>query len=321
LDDRISRILTAYDNDGGRPTKLAVGENAIYEYRRDGAAHLLRVTPAHRRSREQVLAEVRFIRYLNENGGPAVTLDFPRDGGLVITEGRGDDAVNVYSYRKAPGGFPGDEAWGRDLFLKMGREVGKLHSLSSRYVPEGEPRMQWFEDEDLARVCGCPSHEGKIAQRCRDLIERLKAVEANAGNYGLIHGDIHAGNMAIEEGRLVLFDFDDCQYDFFLKDVANALFFAHWYPDMTGGATRQHHEDTGFAEAFLDAFLEGYRESYDVDAAVYEHLQEMLMLQRCLLWGILHEEKDDLGSWEGVHARWTAEILDEVPFVDLDFRR
>lgn len=321
MDNRISRILSAYDNDGSRPTKLAEGENVIYEYRRDGTAHLLRVTPARRRTCGQVMAEARFIRYLNENEGPAIALDLSRDGDLVITDGRDDDAMHVYSYRKVLGAFPGGEAWGRDLFLKMGRETGRLHSLSSRYVPEGEPRPQWFEDDDLARVCGCRSHGGKVAQRCADLIERLRALEATAGNYGLIHGDIHAGNMCLEEERLVLFDFDDCQYDFFLKDAANALFFAYWYPDMIGGATGQQHEDTAFASTFLDAFLEGYREHHDVDAAVYAHLQEMLMLQRCLLWGILDEEKDDLGPWEGLYAKWTAEILDEVPFVDLDFSR
>ena len=321
MDSRISRILSAYDNDGSQPVKLAEGENAIYEYYRDGAAHLLRVTPAQRRTRGQVVAEARFIRYLNEHQGPAIALDLSRNGELVITDGPGDDALHVYSYRKVLGAFPGGEAWGRDLFLKMGRETGRLHSLSGRYVPEGEARLQWFEDDDLARVCGCPDQGGKIAQRCIDLIDGLRALEATAGNYGLIHGDIHAGNMRIEEGRLVLFDFDDCQYDFFLKDVANALFFAYWYPDMIDGAMGQRHEDTAFAAAFLDAFLEGYREQHDVDAAVYAHLQEMLMLQRCLLWGILNGEKDDLGPWEGLHAKWTAEILDEAPFVDLDFRR
>jgi Ser/Thr protein kinase RdoA (MazF antagonist) len=73
--------------------------------------------------------------------------------------------------------------------------------------------------------------------------------------YGLIHGDVHAGNFHLHQGVVHLFDFDDCCYHWFAADIANAIYYAVWHQARyeAPGA-----DPAGFAVRFTRALLDGY---------------------------------------------------------------
>ncbi len=299
--------------------KLAEGENYIYEFSRDGAPHILRVTEGRRRQREDLLSETEFLAYLNARKGPAITLVYAEDGSRVVSCGAGESVLHAYCYIKAEGEFPGDAAWGPEIFRLWGRTAGELHRLARDFHPTEKPRYHWFDDPDIRRVMESSGDDAAVGRRCRDLVARLRAYPATTENYGLIHADLHPWNMSYHQGRIQVFDFDDCQYDFFLKEAAAALFSSYWHPRMIEGALSQCPDETTHAANFLGSFFTGYREVEAIDAAGLPLLQDMLRLQRCILWGCLREDGAELGDWAPVYDKWRQEIIDDAPFVDLDF--
>lgn len=319
MEDLVAQLAARYGAASHLVRKLAEGENHIYEFSRDGVPHILRMTEGRRRQREDLLAETEFVAYLNARKGPAVTLVYAEDGSRVVSCGAGESVLHAYCYIKAEGEFASDAAWGPEIFRLWGRTAGELHHLARDFHPTERPRYQWFDDPDILRLEESSGDDAAIGQRCRALVARLREYPATAANYGLIHADLHPWNMSYHQGRIQVFDFDDCQYDFFLKEAAAALFSSNWHPDGTLAALRQRPDETAHAKSFLESFFAGYCEVEAIDAAGLPLLQDMLKLQRCILWGCLREDGDELGDWAPVYDKWRREIIDDVPFVDLDF--
>jgi len=63
----------------------------------------------------------------------------------------------------------------------------------------------------------------EVDREARDLLGRLPRTPET---FGLIHSDMHPGNLIFEDGEVNVIDFDDAGYDFFLYDFAAALAFS-----------------------------------------------------------------------------------------------
>ncbi|WP_369011133.1 phosphotransferase [Paenibacillus sp. MER TA 81-3] len=50
--------------------------------------------------------------------------------------------------------------------------------------------------------------------------EWLKYLKQDKESYGLIHGDIKVGNFMVNHNVITMFDFDECQYSWCVKDIA-----------------------------------------------------------------------------------------------------
>ena len=62
--------------------------------------------------------------------------------------------------------------------------------------------------------------------------------------YGLIHADMHPGNILIDDGQLAVIDFDDAAWGWYAYDIAVVLVHYQGGPDLA---------------AFERAYLAGYR--------------------------------------------------------------
>lgn len=78
---------------------------------------------------------------------------------------------------------------------------------------------------------------------------RVAPVEL-AGGVQLLHGDFNDGNVRHIDGRIRIFDFDDCGYGPPVFDVANALYMV-LFASMTGGTMSSY-------RSFEQAFVSGY---------------------------------------------------------------
>ena len=66
----------------------------------------------------------------------------------------------------------------------------------------------------LPEVPRCEDH---IQKFFNDLVAFVRHYPKD--QYGLIHGDVHTGNFFLKNGEIVLFDFDDGCYHYFLYDL------------------------------------------------------------------------------------------------------
>ncbi len=118
-----------------------------------------------------------------------------------------------------------------DTVAQMGIVAGKIHLHSSRWrQPAGFIRPQRdaeYFDAALARLF-IATNDGRIEyadyrafETSIGILKNLMAAQRKSRQtYGLLHGDLHRGNMLIHHGQIRLIDFSFCSIGFFAYDLA-----------------------------------------------------------------------------------------------------
>ncbi|AXH96705.1 phosphotransferase enzyme family protein [Ornithinimicrobium avium] len=113
----------------------------------------------------------------------------------------------------------------------LGRAMAQLHDHARRWVLPDGGEMPVFDDPlfgDEDRLTGAPGldaeqHEvlRRAGERARDAFARVH----RAGPVLALHADLHGGNLKWHEGRLAVFDFDDCGQGTPALDLAVSTFY------------------------------------------------------------------------------------------------
>lgn len=292
-------------------------ENFIYEAENGGRSFILRFSHSGRRTADMIRGEVEWINYLAD-GGLSVARAVPSPGGcLVETVDAADGYFSAALFEKAPGHVPNREDRTPELFTQMGRMIGRMHALTRSYTPSDPAirRLHWDEDTDCFPVRYLPASEEKVIARANELMDYLKALPREKDSYGLVHIDFHYLNFFVDGGRITLFDFDDCQYNWFAADIAMPLFYLV-----------PHHcdspKDRAAAQEFMDRFMEGYSREYSLDRRWLQQIPYFLKQREIDLYMVIHRSFD-LNHLD----KWCASYMDdrkrrieeEVPYVDIAF--
>jgi Ser/Thr protein kinase RdoA (MazF antagonist) len=224
-------------------------------------------------------------------------------------------------FEKAPGHPPRDDDWSPALFQSMGQFMGRLHTLSKAFQPS-LPRYQRFsiaEDFAAMEVAGrkfLPVDDEPVLQAYLDTVAAIQQLPQDSEGYGLCHIDFHGGNFFItDEGQITLFDFDDCQYAWFVYEIAMALFYAISH-DCTRAAELQK------AKIFLTAFWSGYTTENNLAPSWLEHIPLFLRLREIDLYMLIHRsmDLDHLDPWCASYMTGRREkIINGVPYCALDY--
>lgn len=83
--------------------------------------------------------------------------------------------------------------------------------------------------------------------------------------YGLIHNDLQANNLFLDNGRLWVIDFDGCEYNWFIFDLATSLYFTLWERPVA-------QSNAAFAAFVLENILAGYAREYSIRAEWVERM-------------------------------------------------
>lgn len=132
--------------------------------------------------------------------------------------------------------------------------------------------------------------------------------------YGLIHQDVHTGNLLVDKsGNMVLFDFDDCAHSWFVNDIAIVLFYA-----VMGMKDR-----IAFTREFMQHFMRGYRKENGMEADRLQVIPHFLKLREIDLYAIIHRSFDvnklDDPWCERYMKGRKQRIENGVPYIDFDF--
>jgi Ser/Thr protein kinase RdoA (MazF antagonist) len=308
-------------------TELNAFENFVYEGEdEDGAALVLRVSHSTRRTAEYTLGEVEFVRYLGAAGIPVALPTLSRSGQFVerIQDKDPEHYFVVTAFERADG-IVFDDApplkeryWKPELFRDLGRIFARLHNRAQGYKLSNPrfKRQEWYEYDvvDIDRFA--PPEEQLVRERTARIIERLKQLPRTPEDYGLIHADLHPHNFCFADGRITAFDFDNCEYAWFVKDIAVIVFY------VARGAPRSQREEA--VASFLAPFLDGYRELRRCDRVWLEALPDMLALQRSMNYALFHQYRDRSLVDDDTLDRWwrfRRDIEAETPVLELDFAR
>jgi Ser/Thr protein kinase RdoA (MazF antagonist) len=313
----LDAALQRFAIDPARLRELDGFESFLYEYERDGEGFILRIGHSLRRSVEMIQGEVDWINHLAAGGAGVSRAIFSASNRLVeaIPDGQGGSFLAT-AFVKAPGRAPGNEDWTPGFCETYGRLLGRIHALSRVYdPPPGGRRPHWDDPLNIADLWRyLPPGEEAARRSLNDVISHLRALPVEPAGYGLIHQDAHTGNLFLtEDGRITLFDFDDCCYGWYIYDIAMVLFYGvMWQPDPVA-----------FTGYFMSHFLCGYRSQNDLDPAWLVELPAFLKLREIDLYAVIHDsfDLDHLNDpWVTGYMRGRKERIDAGrPYLEFDF--
>jgi len=292
-------------------------ESFIYAFEGAGRDFILRIGHSRRRSEALVLGEVDWLNYLARGGAGVARAEASKNGRLVESFSDGADAhFLATAFVKAAGRPPWEnDQWQPPLFEQLGRLIGRIHALSKDYVVSDPAwtRPQWDDPVMLGLHDWLPKGETAILRRLDDLLTRLRSLPRDRESFGLIHQDAHAANFYVDEqGRITLFDFDDCTYSWYVNDIAIALFYA-----VTNVA-----EPENVGRTFWTRFRRGYEEENTLDPAWLEQVPDFLKLREIDLYAAIHRSFDVDNLTNPWVSRFMAgrreRIINGVPYLDLD---
>jgi Ser/Thr protein kinase RdoA (MazF antagonist) len=317
--DMLAEVAARYGVRPDQMHELDGFESFIYAFAHEGRDFILRIGHSHRRSEALVLGEVDWLNYLARGGAGVARAEASITGRLV--ESFSDGAAGHFlatAFVKAAGRPPWEnDQWQPALFEQLGRLIGRIHALSKDYIVSDPAwtRPHWDDPVMLGLDSWLPPGDTAILRRFEELMSHIQNLPRNRQSYGLIHQDAHAANFFVDEqGRITLFDFDDCTYSWYINDVAIALFYA-----VTNVA-----EPENVGRTFWTRFRRGYEAENTLDPAWLEQVPHFLKLREIDLYAAIHRsfDVDNLTNpWVSQFMAGRRErISNGVPYLDLDLR-
>ncbi len=297
--------------------KLGGFESYIFKYSLNNAGYILRIAHSLRRSEKLIKAEVDWIRFLASNGVSVADGVLSVNGNLVesVDDGHGGHFLAT-AFREVKGKPPGVFGWTDELFTDYGALMGQMHRLAKLYTPS-HPHIErplWNSSEMNDDVLiNLPVDQPVTRKRYEEIITHLEFLPTSRDSFGLIHFDAHGGNMLVEEsGRINLFDFDDCNMNWFINDLAVVLFY------MVTNAK----DPEGLCARFLPPFLTGYSRENDLASEWLTEIPIFLRMREIDLYAVIHRSFDvtKLDGWckQFMDGR-RGKIESAEPYLNMDF--
>lgn len=292
-------------------------ENFIYEFRASTEDELiLRIGHSSRRSWEMIAGEVDWINYLDRGGSSVARAVLSKGGNLVEAVDDGHDGEFLgTAFVKAPGGRLPRAEWSPEFVRHYGEVIGRMHKLSKDYALPDQSwrRPAWDSDAELDLDSRMPVTEKEARVRYGDLMCHLQSLPQDRDSYGLIHQDAHGGNFFVHEGRITLFDFDDCVYGWFIYDIAMGLFYALMFEE----------DPAAYTASFMPGFLRGYGQENRIDPVWLQELPHFMKLREIELYAEVHfgfDLEKDNGAWVRNYMDGRMERIEEgAPSVEFDW--
>jgi len=286
-------------------TLVTVSENVTFRLTdgRTGEDWVLRLHRPGYHSETELEAERVWTSALREAGLAAPEPLFARDGRAFVPQavaGTGEmrlvgvtrwiEGEVLDDFLELP-----DRASERPLwFHRLGALVARTHLQSEAWTPPPGfartrldadglmgPAPRWGPFWDHAALT---AEDRELVIRARDVLHaRLSALPQGPAVFGMIHADLHPGNLLVRGDDLAIIDFDDAAFGWRMYDIAVALTHQQAAPDFA---------------TVREAFLAGYREVRNLPEGEAAQLSLFLLVRSLVQLGWLHERPEiDPGEW------------------------
>lgn len=295
-------------------------DGVVYSYERGGASYILKIAPVETGKLDTVKAKLHFVNYLAEGGvriaRPVTSINNRRLE--TVTADNEKYLWAVTSSERAPGGQAQQIGeWNHGLFEVWGKTIGQMHRLTKSYDaardwPDGLMHTWHEEHASFSRWI----KDDAVRERWMEIGATLDTYTPNPDCFGLIHNDLHPHNFMAQRVngilQLTVFDFDVCNYHWFMTDIGIALYHSLWSPRPAG-------ESAGaFARRFMEHFMRGYSTENTLSAEWLAQLPVFLKYRRGLLYPVMLDDwKEPNEHQKRILADWRQDIIDDTSPVDL----
>jgi len=291
-------------------------ENFVYEYQNGNNFYILRLAHSSHRLFEHVEAELEFIEFLHKNGGNVSNVIHSIEGNFLekIKDNIGG-YFTVCVFEKASGTFVDRKAIDDDFNFMFGAAVGKLHRLTKTFEPI-KKRYHWNEEDfiDIGRR-NLSVEDAFVLKKAEDIVNKISTFKYDSDSYGLIHTDLHFGNMYYDNNILTFFDWDDSSYKYFISDIAIIIFYQFAFSNITEDE-KEHR-----TKLFLDSFMPGYETENHLDFEWFYKLNDFLKLREIILYIVIiaaGEEMIQSGFGKMFLSKYRDRIKNDIPFLNIN---
>ena len=276
-------LLTYYGISNAKVSCINFGFNATYSVETEtGVKYALRININSAKTIKNLLAEIEWVRHLNRTAGintptPIATLkdDF------IVSAVHPESGLTLFAvmYSWLEGEEIGDEPT-LDQLHEVGKAIALLHQDSANYVLSSQLELPTFDDFFWSTEDFLFSEKSKLSpadksllQEAHDLVMEFTRDLYETSPVHIIHADVHGWNLMWHEGKLSIFDFDDCGFGVEAQDIAVALYYL----------------DTPEQD---QALLAGYTSVKPLPTYSENAMKALLLHRRLLLLNYLYETKN-----------------------------
>jgi len=228
------RAIQQYEIEWNCIRFLQLSDTITYKIETDMSGYLLRIH-SDKVTKEEILSELVFLNEIRKIKDLIVPEGLRSRNGSYVLECETEEEYRkpYVSMMKWVDGERLNGASTEDHVYSLGVMIGRLHEASIGFnIPHDFVRPHWgstsFRKEVTKLERYYPrflsSGSWELYQEAIDkIIRQLDSMPRNAGNYGIIHGDLHSGNVVFNNGQPYPIDFGRCGYGYFLYDVAASL--------------------------------------------------------------------------------------------------
>jgi len=244
-----------------------------------GEPVIVRISDGAIRQRGELQGELIWLDHLIHHGCTVTTPILSRNGELLETIDLEQGTYHVCCFERFGGQQINpitDPQWNDELFLKLGREIGRIHRASDELqLPPDQDRKPWYEC-NLSQIPD-PLPQGfkpRVIEPMQAFTEEMRSREQKPRHYGLVHRDLHSGNFLVEQGEVQVIDFDLGCYGWRAMDFAVLLFAHYHYPSLC-----VPNASAELAGHVLATLVRGYRDEYTIDLEQLEILGDLIKLR------------------------------------------
>lgn len=315
------RILSAAAAGYGVPAdslkKLGSFESFVYEFEVDGVSFILKLTHDIHRSESQIAAELDWVNYLDTNGLSICKAVPSEEDNLIEVIDLDGSCFFAYVFRKAGGRQSRLDDWTDEMLSEWGRVTGRMHALSCKFEfsDKAYERPHWYDEGYVGMENYLPSDENDVIANYKQLLTRIQAFPTDRKSYGLIHSDLHHGNFFINNGRITVFDTDDCHFGWYAFDLCIPLFYVLRDKDIDP-------DDREFARHFMRHFMDGYHRENRLEPFWIERIPDFLKLREYDIYSIiLNNNLAESSDWcRRFLENRMGRLANDRPYIDIDFR-
>ncbi|WP_128100874.1 phosphotransferase enzyme family protein [Paenibacillus sp. DCT19] len=297
-------------------------QNFVYFGKSDDRSVVLRVTHQSHRTEEEILSEIEFMNYLLNNS-VSVSKALPSiHGKLVERISDGEFYATSFEFSSGRNARIAEES--NVFYQRVGSYTGRTHNLSKQLNLTKElKRRQWYNKELLINMKEhLPAELSYVIDKYDILKKELSNLPKNTDSYGIIHEDLNHGNYLNVDDDVVLIDFDEAEYSWFVSDIAIPLFYEIPIPWVVDGQRRIE-----IAKRYYYNFMDGYVKENTMDNAWLKRISEFINLRQFGVVSAIYRSYnfDNYNNW----SDWDKEALKfylnniehDIPYIDMDFCR
>jgi Ser/Thr protein kinase RdoA (MazF antagonist) len=247
-----------------------------------GVKYALRININSTRTVDNMQAEVEWVRHLCRTSGVHTPTPIATEKDEYIVSGvHADSGHTLFGvmYSWLEGEEIGDEPTSQQLH-EVGRAIATLHQESLEFslstgnsLPTFDSFFWGTEDFLFSENSLLSDADRALIQQAHDLIMKFTSELYRNSKVHIIHADMHGWNLMWHEGRLSIFDFDDCGFGIEAQDLAVALYYL----------------DTPEQD---EALLNGYKSVRPLPTYSENAMKALLLQRRLLLLNYLFETKN-----------------------------